>query len=151
MSKYTICLLLSLISLATSNIYPLWQDVDGDGHPEIRCTYWAWQKVFEVCGVSLPNFGDGGSWYDNARANGYEVGSQPKINSVAVYVGNGYGHVAFVTSYDGSNICVEEGGRIDIAKQGGNGVGTQCHPGYVGYSAYGLSTKGYIYINGCSS
>ena len=152
MTKYSLILLLSIISLISSNVYPYWQDADGDGHLEVCCTYYAWQRAYEVCGVSLPNFGNGGSWYDNARAHGYSVGSQPKVNSLIVYVDSGFGHVAFVKSYDGSNVCVQEGGRIDLAANGGNGIGESCHPGYVGYNRWADQfIKGYIYLPGCSA
>ena len=152
MNKYSLYLLLSLISLSSSNIYAYWQDANGDGYKEVRCTYWAWQKAHDVCGVDLPNFGNAGNWYDSARAYGYSVGSEPKANSIIVYTDSGWGHVAFVTSLNGNDVCVEEGGRIDLARSGGNGIGTACHPGNVGYNRWADQyIKGYIYLPGCSA
>ena len=43
---------------AATNPYGKYQDVDGDGYSEIRCTWYAWQKAYDVCGVALPGWGN---------------------------------------------------------------------------------------------
>ena len=62
------------------------------------CTYYVatWRNVTWT--------GDAGWWYDNARAQGYPVGSQPKVGAIMVTWESYLGHVAYVESVnaDGS-------------------------------------------------
>ena len=48
--------------------------------------------------------GDAGWWYDNARSQGYPVGSQPKVGAIMVTWESYLGHVAYVEAVnaDGS-------------------------------------------------
>jgi LysM repeat protein len=68
------------------------------GFPVGWCTYYVatWRNVTWR--------GDAGWWYDNARAQGYPVGSKPKVGAIMVTWESYLGHVAYVESVnaDGS-------------------------------------------------
>ena len=68
------------------------------GFPVGWCTYYVatWRNVTWR--------GDAGWWYDNARAQGYPVGSQPRVGAIMVTWESYLGHVAYVESVnaDGS-------------------------------------------------
>ena len=70
----------------------------GTGFPVGWCTYYVatWRNVTWR--------GDAGWWYDNAKAQGYPVGSVPKVGSIMVTWESYLGHVAYVESVnsDGS-------------------------------------------------
>ena len=86
---------------AATNPYGKYQDVDGDGYQEVRCTWYAWQKAYDVCGVVLPGWGNAKTWLASAQNAGYATGSEPHINSIAVFNTGTYGHVSFVTAVNG--------------------------------------------------
>lgn len=70
-----------------------------------NCTWYCWGRAYEKLGVSLPSdLGDAGTWYSNAQNKGYEVGTEPRTDSIIVWSG----HVAYVESWDGSNLYVSE-------------------------------------------
>ena len=68
------------------------------GFPVGWCTYYVatWRNVTWR--------GDAGWWYENARAQGYPVGSKPKVGAIMVTWESYLGHVAYVESVnaDGS-------------------------------------------------
>jgi surface antigen len=68
------------------------------GFPAGWCTYYVatWRNVTWR--------GDAGWWYENAKAQGYPVGSQPKVGSIMVTWESYLGHVAYVEAVnpDGS-------------------------------------------------
>jgi LysM repeat protein len=68
------------------------------GFPMGWCTYYVatWRNVTWR--------GDAGWWYDNAKAQGYPVGSQPKVGAIMVTWESYLGHVAYVEAVnsDGS-------------------------------------------------
>lgn len=70
----------------------------GTGFPVGWCTYYVatWRNVTWR--------GDAGWWYDNARAQGYAVGSTPKVGAIMVTWESYLGHVAYVEAVnaDGS-------------------------------------------------
>ena len=114
---------------AASNPYGKWQDTEygnegGDGIPEIRCTWFAWQCAYDRTGVVLPRFGNAGSWLKNAKNSGLSTGTVARANSIAVYNHNGsdWGHVAYVTSVSGNIMYVDEGGRTDLDHTSSQGV-----------------------------
>lgn len=114
---------------AASNPYGKWQDTEygdkgGDGIPEIRCTWFAWQCAYDRTGVVLPKFGNAGSWLKNAKNSGLSTGTVARANSIAVYNHNGsdWGHVAYVTSVSGNIMYVDEGGRKDLDHTSSQGV-----------------------------
>ena len=109
---------------AAQNPYGMWQDVDGDGNNEIRCTYFAWQQVYDNTGIALPGWGDAGTWLQSAMDAGYATGDSPQPGAIAVWSGGdgGYGHVAYVTSGSGNTFTVNEGGRTDLDHTSSQGV-----------------------------
>ena len=79
--------------------------VDDDGkYHNGNCTWYCWGRANHKLGIKLPGWNGPGTWYNLARNAGYEVGTQPKTNSIIVW----QGHVAFVESWDGSNLIVSE-------------------------------------------
>ena len=79
-----------------------------------QCTWYVWGRVNEVndgkyTGYALPT-GNASSWFATARAKGFDVGSTPRANSIVVYNdASGYGHVAYIESINGENICFSDG------------------------------------------
>lgn len=107
---------------AANNPYPTSQNVDGDAYYEIPCTYFAWQQVYDNLGIALPAWGNAGNWYSAAQNAGYATGSVAKSGSIAVWTGDTYGHVAYVTSANGTTFVVNEGGRTDLDQTSSHGV-----------------------------
>ncbi len=108
---------------AAGNPYPTTQDVDRDGLYEIPCTRFAWQCVYDRQGIALPSWGNAVSWWQNAINQGYAVGNEPVPGSIAVWSGDYYGHVAYVTANLGNNrFTVDEGGRTDKDQTSSHGV-----------------------------
>lgn len=96
--------------LAISNPYSKYETISRTKDKMINCTWYAWQQAYEKKGVALPSFGNAKNWYKKASSAGYKVGSTPKVNSIAVYTYETYGHVAYVVSLDGEYMTVNEGG-----------------------------------------
>ena len=78
-----------------------------------QCTWYCWSKAHikaqaypeRKLNVSkLPTSG-AGHWAADARAHGYTVSTTPISDSIAVW---GSGHVAYVESWDGANVCFSE-------------------------------------------
>lgn len=44
----------------------------------INCTWYTWDKVKNIKGVSLPAWGNAKTWYNSAKGAGFKVGSEPK-------------------------------------------------------------------------
>lgn len=108
---------------AAGNPYPTTQDVDRDGLYEIPCTRFAWQCVYDRQGIALPAWGNAVNWWQNAINQGYAVGNEPVPGSIAVWSGDYYGHVAYVTANLGNNrFTVDEGGRTDKDQTSSHGV-----------------------------
>lgn len=119
--------------IASINPYPL------AGGYWTNCTWSAWQMVYQNEGVQLPKWGNAAEWYYNAIVSGYSVDSNPKAGDVAVYGGNGLGHVAYVSevSPDGNFVYVQQG----------NWAGTYSENWNSCYSTInGLSCSGYIHV-----
>lgn len=85
-----------------------------DGVTTVPCTYFAWQQAYDNAGVSLPGWGNVGTWYNSAIKAGYSVGSEARPNSIAVWSRNKFGHVAYVVSIEGDTMTVNEGGVYDF-------------------------------------
>ena len=107
---------------AASNPYPSTQDWDGDGYYEVPCTRFAWQQVYDNLGVALPAWGNAVTWFNYAQNAGISTGSVAKAGAVAVWSGDGAGHVAYVTSASGNTFTVNEGGRTDLDTTSSHGV-----------------------------
>lgn len=73
-----------------------------------QCTWYAWGRAYEVTGKNLPCRGHAYSWYDAARNAGWDVGSTPRENSVAVWSSGSVGHVAYVESVNGNTVEISE-------------------------------------------
>ena len=67
-------------------------------------------------GVSLPAWGNAKTWYNLAKNAGFEVGSEPRNNSIIVWDITEYGHVAYVDKvsgdymyiWDSDKYCIDE-------------------------------------------
>ncbi|EGQ4380913.1 CHAP domain-containing protein [Staphylococcus pseudintermedius] len=75
---------------------------NGQSYPWGQCTWYVHQRRKEI-GKPVPlTWGNGGDWGDNAKAQGWEVGSKPKAGAGAsIKPGNfgapaPYGHIMFV-------------------------------------------------------
>lgn len=64
-----------------------------------QCTWYAWGRAYEKTGVRLPCTGNASTWLTSAENAGLAVGQAPKKDSIAVWGGNKYGHVAYVEDY----------------------------------------------------
>ncbi|MDD6807744.1 MAG: CHAP domain-containing protein [Oscillospiraceae bacterium] len=82
---------------AAYNPYPKSQTINDV--TTVPCTYFAWSEAYKNMGVELPMLGDAKGWYYGAKNLGYHVGPTVRENSIAVWDGATYGHVAYVTSY----------------------------------------------------
>ena len=133
-------LLIPTISYAASNPYPKTQTFNGV--VSTPCTRIAWQEAYDRLGIALPGWGNAVDWYRNAANAGYQVGSEAKPNSIAVYSGfQGYGHVAFVVSVSDETMYVVENkgsgeGKTEENRSKGIGSG----------EASDLYLIGFIYI-----
>ena len=165
MKKRVMCLFLTLMfavtlvpmtASAAGNPYPTTQNVDGDAYYEVPCTWFAWQSVYDNQGVAMPGWGNAGNWLNGARNSGYATGSTPAVGAVAVWQGNGYGHVAYVVSVQSTTtFTVNEGGRTDLDQTNSHGVayGYKITNAVGGKRPYdnGLTLVGFIYPKGISS
>lgn len=110
---------------AATNPYPQYQNTEypyPDEYVEIPCTRFAWQQVYDNSGIALPKWGDAVNWWDGAKNSGFARGYTPKPGAVAVWSGDKYGHVAYVTSGSGNTFTVNEGGRTDLDHTASQGV-----------------------------
>ena len=74
-----------------------------------NCTWWAWEAACCNWAVALPGWGNANQWVGNAAADpDYEVLTSPVVGSIACKVSGTYGHVAWVTAVNGSQITVTE-------------------------------------------
>lgn len=143
----------------TGNPYPTQQDTEyispgvyGDGYYEVPCTWFAWQQAYDRKGISLPDWGHAVNWWQGAKNDGYATGSTPQPDSIAVWSGDTFGHVAYVTSVSGGNtFTINESGRTDLDHTNSHGIAY----GYTLTNAVGGSRPhdtgkallGFIYLN----
>lgn len=150
--------------VAASNPYKNSQTIDG--LTTVPCTYVAWREAYDRMGVALPMWGNAVNWYNNAKNAGYLVGSEAKVNSIAVYSGGCCGHVSYVIEVNEDEMTVIQGGYSSY-KYDENGYPVLDENGnyiYVAYNGDGIcydciySTKvgstaanrilvGYIYLD----
>jgi surface antigen len=115
----------AVISLSTAQAQPVnpyvpwYQDESGAWHS--NCTYWAWQRWFDVYGEALPSWGNAGEWAANAAASGYPVTTQPSVGSIVMTWESPLGHVAFVEA-----ISAEDPNTFLISEYG-FALGTDYH------------------------
>lgn len=111
-------LLFPTVSYAASNPYPKTQTFNGK--VTTPCTRVVWQEAYDRLKIALPGWGNAVDWYRSAAKDGYQVGSEAKANSIAVYSGfQGYGHVAYVVSVsDEAMFVVENKGSSEGKTEG---------------------------------
>ena len=128
---------------AYSNTYPDYNDYEGG---EIACTHYAKDLAWEKTGVEIPNgWGNAGNWYGCAQRDAnFRTGTTPAVNSLAVWGGSQWGHVAFVDAVSGNQIHIMEAGATRWYGAGSHGVGTRWCSGVVGSD----NLLGYIYLGG---
>ena len=143
-----IMIMLSPNESASANPYEIAnQWGSNDTHEKIRCTYVAWQETYNRLGISLPSWGHGKTWLASAQGI-YETGTEPRANSIVVYDGGAWGHVAYVTAVEGNMITVVEGGW-NFNGTYENSIVVQTRNGTVGtYWGNELNIIGYIYLDG---
>ncbi len=130
-------LLIPFVSYAASNPYPKTQTFNGV--VSTPCTRVVWQEVYDRLKIALPSWGNAVDWYRNAANAGYQVGSEAKPNSIAVYSGfQGYGHVAFVVSVSDEAMYVVENkgsgeGKTEGSRSKGIGSGSQSEIYLIGF------------------
>lgn len=73
-----------------------------------QCTWYAYGRALETTGKKMPT-GNAQTWLSSAVAMGYETGTEPSKNAVAVLSGGNYGHVAFVEEYTQDKLVISEG------------------------------------------
>lgn len=83
-----------------------------------QCTWYSFGRSLESMNKKTPT-SNAETWISNAIAMGYNTGTQPHANSIAVQVGTSSGHVAYIESYDGITITVSEG-NVGNACSGNN-------------------------------
>lgn len=106
-----------------------------------QCPWWANGRASEVNGKRISIEGHAKDMYENAQSR-YKVGSTPKQNSLVVYNGGTYGHVAYVEAVDEVNKCY----YISHAGSGKSWFGIQKIAfGSAPWSSYTL--KGFIYLD----
>lgn len=106
---------------AATNPYPKWQTIKGV--KTIRCTFYAWQQVYNYTGIALPGFGNAKTWHIYAKKAGYSVGRVPKEKSIVVYTSGTYGHVAWVHNKYGNTgkfYIMQGGATINGEAAGGD-------------------------------
>ncbi len=130
-------ILIPTISYAASNPYPKTQTFNGV--VSTPCTRVVWQEAYDRLGIALPGWGNAVDWYRNAANAGYQVGSEARPNSIAVYSGfQGYGHVAFVVSVDDETMRIVENrgdgeGKREGSRSKGIGSGEQSDLYLIGF------------------
>ena len=77
-------------------------------YPEGNCTWWAWDQACCLWNDALPGWGNANQWAGNAQVDGYTVSMTPAVNTIACSNAGDYGHVAWVTQVNGSQVQVTE-------------------------------------------
>ncbi|NQJ21855.1 CHAP domain-containing protein [Streptococcus suis] len=97
-------------ALATNMVSEVAVTYTANTYPVGQCTWGAKEAAPWVGNY----WGNGGDWAASAAAQGYEVGTTPKVGAVIVWTDGGYGHVGVVTE-------VGENGLIQIVESNYNG------------------------------
>lgn len=81
-------------------------DAAGMGYPAGQCTNWVKQKRPDIGNY----WGNANMWYQNAKAQGWNVGYKAKKGAIATTTDGYYGHVAYVekVSLDGEYVTISE-------------------------------------------
>mgnify|MGYP005770669519 CR=1 FL=1 len=83
-----------------------------------NCTWYVWGRAHQKLGISLPGWGNAGTWADSAQGK-YTVDYNPTADSIAVWPCSYYvdqwgydlsaGHVAYVERVNGDRMDISEG------------------------------------------
>ncbi len=124
---------------SSSNIYKINPSTLGN------CTWYAYGRALEKCGVKLStsSWGNAGYWFGKAKAAGFSVGTEPRENSIICW-GDAYGngHVAFVEKVDGASVTWTESNWSGPKFK----KYTSTHP-WTYCNGVGKPFQGYIYLN----
>ncbi len=127
---------------SSSNIYKINPNTLGN------CTWYAYGRALEKCGVKLStsSWGHAGYWFGKAKAAGFSVGTEPRENSIICW-GDAYGngHVAFVEKVDGASVTWTESNWSGPKFK----KYTSTHP-WTYCNGIGKPFQGYIYLNSSS-
>lgn len=69
-----------------------------------ECVSYAGWKVYQNTGYSPKWWGNGNQWANSARNAGFDVGTEPRANSIGVWLRGVYGHVAYIEKVYGDRI-----------------------------------------------
>ena len=141
--------------VTANNPYPGKQIITDEKYPDgsekwtYPCTLYAWQRVYNDHGIELLPWGSAKDWLLKAETAGFRIGDTPEANSIVVYSGGKYGHVAYVEGVDGDTMTVSEGGRTLDRYQGTGGIALNessraTAKGSIIWNVYKL--EGYIYL-----
>lgn len=117
LSIYIFTLLCILIFLGFGlKVNALSNPYESTGPYGVNCTWYTWDKVKNMSGVTLPAWGNAKTWYNSAKSSGFKVGAEPKNNSIIVWDITEYGHVAYVEKvsenymyiWDSDKTCIDE-------------------------------------------
>lgn len=122
-----------------------------------QCTWYAYGRACEVNGCYYPFKWDAAKWYYYALESGeFEVGSEARANSIAVWSYYGSGHVAYVESVNGDDVTITEANNDHAInyKSYSLSTGINQYDGYKTYTKSGMQTRyskgvllGYIYLS----
>ncbi len=118
MKKRLILMFISLLlyMVEVINVYATSNPYRESGPYGTNCTWYAWKMAYEKAGVSLPGWSNAKNWYNDAKNDGYEVGTTPRANSIIVWGGwTSYGHVGYVEAvkdnilyvWDSTGPCID--------------------------------------------
>lgn len=115
MKKIILLILISFVF--TTNVYAISNPYKKTSSYGTNCTWYAWKMAKEKGNVTLPGWGNAKDWYEDAKKDGYSVGSTPKAKSIVVW-GNwtSKGHVGYVEKvsedtiyvWDSTGPCIDE-------------------------------------------
>ncbi len=116
--------------------------------PRGECTWFAWGRALEKCGVSLALSAPAhaGTWLSKAKAVGYATGTTPRANSVVVWQkADTVGHVGFIEAVDGGVVTLNEANWLTHNRGGGyDGAPKYLTVGQLNRNGYVV--VGYIYV-----
>lgn len=116
MKKNLLCLLVMGLFI-TNNVSAASNPYRQVGPYGTNCTWYAWKIAYEKAGLLLPGWGNAKNWYNDAKRDGYSVGTHPKSNSIIVWGDwTSYGHVGYVEKvednvlhiWDSTGPCIDE-------------------------------------------
>lgn len=128
-----------------------------------QCTWYSFGRSLESMNKKTPTT-NAETWLSNGIALGYQTGTQPRPNSIAVQVGTTSGHVAYIESYENDKITVSEGNvgnacsgdetcsQVEYAKDHANElVRTKTYNSFLEYKksveANGKYLVGFLYLD----